>query len=110
MKLPNREQAYIQPPKIKGYLLSESHAVGKSKAKLLRAVGFNETNWERLERGLLEIAFSEEVKLVERSPHGTKYKIEGSLAAPNGSFVELRTVWIIDSGQERPRFVTAHPL
>lgn len=110
VNLPNRENAFIQPQKLLGYLLSESHSVGKSKAKLLRTVGFNETNVDILEQELLKIARSQAVKEVVSSPHGMKYIIEAELTAPNGQVIKLRTVWIIDLGQETPRFVTAHPV
>ena len=55
MKLPNWEKAYIQPQKLTGYLLSETHSVGRSKAKLLRAFGFNEKTAKMLEQVLLEM-------------------------------------------------------
>jgi len=35
MELPNKEKAYIPLAKLKDYLLSETHSVGKSKAKFL---------------------------------------------------------------------------
>ena len=109
MKLPNRESAYIPPSKLIGYLLSETHPVGRSKAKFWRALGFDETNVEVLERGLIAIAQSEEEKEIVSSPHGVKYVIEGILRTPAGNPVQVRTVWIIDTGQDRPRFVTAYP-
>jgi len=31
MKLPNKEKAFMQPSKLKDYLLSEIHPVGKTK-------------------------------------------------------------------------------
>jgi len=62
MKLPNREKAYIPLVKLKDYLLSETHLIGKSKAKLLRSAGFNETNVSLLKQGLMAIANSEDTK------------------------------------------------
>ena len=62
-----------------------------------------------LERGLLAIAHSEEVLEVVDSRHGTKYVIEGALQTPGGATAWVRTVWIIDTGEARPRFVTAYP-
>lgn len=109
MKLPNNENAYIPSSKLKGYLLSETHAAGRSKAKFLRAFGFNDANIELLERGLFTIAQTQEVNDVVDSPHGTKYVIDGSLQTPVGTTIRLRTVWIIDKGLDRPRFVTAIP-
>lgn len=107
--LPNKEKAYIPLTKLKDYLLSETHSIGKSKAKLLRSLGFNEMNVNLLKEGLIAIAHSGDVIDAISSLHGVKYIIDGLLTAPTGGSVKMRTVWIIDKGQERPRFVTAYP-
>jgi hypothetical protein len=110
MKLPNRENAYIPPPKLHDYLLSKTHSVGRWKAKFFRALGFDETNVDVLEQRLIAIAHSEDVRDVVSLKHGAKYVIEGSLQTPAGNLVQVRTVWVIDAGQDRPRFVTAYPV
>ena len=109
MRLPGRERAYVPFAKLSGYLLSESHSVGRGKAKLFRGAGFNESNVSLLEQRLLEIAHSAEVSETVSSSHGTKYVVEGMLETPEGSFIRLLTVWIVDTGTDRPRFVTAYP-
>lgn len=109
MKLPYRNNAYIPPKKLVAYLLSQSHAVGKSKAKFFRKYGFNETNITRLEQGLLRIAHTEEVTEIIPSPHGIKYIVEGTLNTPRGINVHTRTVWMIETGEQNPRFITAYP-
>ncbi len=109
MQLPNCLQAYIPPQKLSAYLLSETHAVGKAKAKFFRALGFNETNISILEQGLLIIAHSATVQEVVASPHGTKYVLEGVLETPDGTSPPIHTVWILETGEEYPRFVTAYP-
>jgi hypothetical protein len=106
----NREKAYVPLSKLKDYLLSETHLVGRSKAKLLRSVGFNEMNAGLLEEGLIAIARAGDINEVVPSPYGVKYLIDGMLKAPTGGFIKMRTIWIIDKGQVRPRFVTAYPL
>jgi hypothetical protein len=108
MQLPNRTQAYIPPQKLNAYLLSETHAVGKAKATFFRALGFNETNISMLEQGLLSIAHSASVQEVVASPHGTKYVLEGMLETPGGTSPHIRTIWILETGEENPRFVTAY--
>ena len=110
MRLPHLENAYVPAPKLADYLLSETHPVGKAKARLLRAVGFDETNVDLLEKALLDIAHEEEVQDSASSVHGTKYVVDGTLSAPNGQAVPLRTVWIVEQDDDRPRFVTAYPL
>ncbi|MFZ3091650.1 MAG: DUF6883 domain-containing protein [Nitrospirota bacterium] len=62
MRLQNKEYAYVPLAKLLDYLLSETHPVGKSKAKYLRSLGFNEINVNLLKEGLLAIARSEDVK------------------------------------------------
>ena len=110
MKLPNRENAYIPPRKLTEYLLSETHSIGKSKAKFFRAIGFHDENANLLEQGLIAIAQVADVQDVVTSPHGTKYIVEGELQTPAGNVVQVRTIWIIEQVQGPPRFVTAYPL
>ena len=109
MKIPNHQAAHIAPAKLKDYLLSESHPIGRWKAKFFRGFGFDETNMDVLEQGLKAIAQTEDVKETEASPHGIKYVIQGKLATPVGRVVQVDTVWIIEKGQEHPKFVTAFP-
>jgi hypothetical protein len=109
MQLPHRENAVVAPEKLTHYLLSFSHPVGRSKAKFFQSHGFTRQNWALLEAGLLALARVQEVAETETTPHGTKYVLVGPVPTPAGEEVVLRTVWIIDHGQDVPRFVTAYP-
>jgi hypothetical protein len=109
LKLPNREQAFIQPVKLTEYLLSETHSIGKSKAKFFQNFGFNKDNSSLLEQELLTIARNHEVIEVISTIHGTKYVMTGTINTPVNRPVNILTVWIIDAGEEDPRFVTARP-
>jgi hypothetical protein len=109
MRLPNGDHAFIAPAKLAGYLLAETHPAGRSKAQFFRAAGFDETTLSVLQEGLLSIARECKVTQVSSSPHGMKYIIDGSLSTPAGNVVPIRTIWIIDTGQDTPRFVTAYP-
>jgi hypothetical protein len=109
MKLPFADRAYVPLPKLRDYLLSETHPVGRSKARFFRAHGFDDTSVEVLEHELLRLARSEDVQSVTESPYGVKYSLDGVLRSPRGRYVTVRTVWIIDAGTDRPRFVTAFP-
>jgi hypothetical protein len=108
MLLPNRDRAYVPESKLIGYLLSETHTVGKSKAKFFRGLGFDEANAAALGQELLSIAQTEAVAEVVHSSYGSKYVVDGLLEAPNRT-VKVRTVWIIELEDARPRFVTAYP-
>ena len=109
MKLPNAASAYVPRSKLSEYLLSETHVVGKSKARFFRRFGFNEKNLALLERGLISIALDNELAEQTSTPHGNKYTIDGVLETPTGRTITIRTVWIIEEGEDNPRFVTAHP-
>ena len=109
MKLPNADAAFIPSDKIMGYLLSSSHPVGGPKARFFRAHGFDEMNTEKLETGLLAIARSADVEVVQSS-HGTKCVADGDLLTPSGERVRVRTVWIVEPADPRPRLVTAYPI
>ena len=109
MFLPHGEECNVPDVKLIGYLLSETHPVGKAKAKLLRSLGFNENNVEALRNGLIRIACEGPIGETTVSEHGTKYVVSGVLHTPDGHVIELRTVWIVGADDFRPRFVTAFP-
>ncbi|GLI52684.1 DUF6883 domain-containing protein [Thermodesulfovibrio yellowstonii] len=109
MKLSNYEKALIDNEKILNYLLSETHPVGKFKAKFFRSLGFNANNADLLKNALLQIACDGTVTKAIDTPFGVKYIIEGFLPTPIGQTVNILTVWIIEKGEKILRFVTAYP-
>ena len=109
MMLPNREKAYVPERKLSKYLLSETHAIGRAKAKYFGSLGYTEENADQLEGALLMIAKSEAVGQKVASRYGTKYIVDGEVVTPIGTTVKLRTVWVVEPHDERPRFVTAYP-
>ncbi len=109
MRLPNRENAQVPESKLTGYLLSETHPDGKSKAAYLRSVGFGKLDVSALRQELTAIAQSYEVHEIMRSPFGTKYVVDGDLTAPDGTRTRVRTIWIIETDDSIPRFITAYP-
>ena len=110
MKLPHRKKAYIREEKLIEYVLSETHTVGRLKAKFFRSAGFSESNVSILKESLLAIARSQEVKEVKTSDYGNKYIIDGRIKAPKGNIISVRTIWIIETNQKSPRFVTTYPV
>lgn len=110
MELPNKLRAFVSVSKIADYLLSETHVVGKSKAKFFRSFGFNEANVSQLEKGLIDIAQTETVVETAETIYGKKYVVDGLLPTPGRDMIRLRTVWIIETGDDIPKLVTAYPL
>lgn len=110
MKLPQGDKAIVSREKLLGYVLSETHATGKFKAKFFRKLGFNETNINLLQKALKTIANSNGVKEGIKSEYGTKFVIDGEINTPIGKVVMVRTIWIIEAGQVKPRFITVYPV
>jgi hypothetical protein len=69
--VPNRDQAIIDPVKISGYLLSETHPVGLSKARFFKRFGFRADAPDELSRALLDHLQDCPVEAIEVSPYGT---------------------------------------
>lgn len=109
MKLPAAERAVIPEAKIRDYLLSTSHPVGRFKAPFFTSLGYTSTNWQRLEKDLLALAVSADAELGKDSPYGQKYEIRGTLSGPSRRSGGVLTVWIILYGGDVPQFVTAFP-
>jgi len=109
-KLPKCEKAYIPKEKLSNYLLSETHAVGREKARYFRSIGYTAEKIEELVEALLMIARSERTCKEIASEFGIKYVVDGELATPVGTTVQVRTIWVVDLQDTRPRFVTAYPV
>lgn len=61
MKLPNSKNAIISKEKLTDYLLSQTHATGKFKAKLFRTLGFDEANADLFEESIRKVAQSNDI-------------------------------------------------
>jgi hypothetical protein len=110
MDVPNRDRAYVPERKLRAYLLSLSHPVGRSKARFFRGLGFDGSTVEKLRDELRGVVQRGEVQETERTTHGTKYVVIGSIRTPSRDEVFVQTVWMIEKeGPDAPRFVTAYP-
>ena len=88
MKLPAAERAVIPAAKIRDYLLSTSHPVGRFKAPFFASLGYTNTNWRRLEEDLRDLAVSSDAELGKGSLYGQNYEIRGILSGPSGGLRE----------------------
>ncbi|MFM9969963.1 MAG: DUF6883 domain-containing protein [Burkholderiales bacterium] len=106
--LPNANLAFIDPAKVRDYLLCDTHPVGRFKSAFFHALGFTQGRWEDLRDEFLRIAHTQNATAARASTSGSKYVVDGILNGPRGKNVEVRTIWIV-SNDARPRFVTAYP-
>jgi hypothetical protein len=110
MKLLRAELATVPEEKVTRYLLNAAHSAGGGKASFFLRFGFSVANWRRLAEALRQHARENEVVEVKETPYGKRYVVDGPLAAPDGTSLNIRTAWYIDAVGDAPRFVTAHPL
>ena len=108
-RLPNADKAIIDGEKIRGYILSSTHPVGRFKAAFFTRFGYSAEKWMEFEQRLRELILSQDVAVVEETQYGRKYVVEGSLESPSGEALKVVTVWVILKRQSIPRFITAYP-
>ena len=109
MSLPNADQVLVPLRKLTGYLLSDTHPRGREKARYLRSYGFTTDRVDLLEEALCSIAMTGDLVATERTAYGTMYVVVGVSMTPTGRMIRLRTVWMVEPADRRPRFVTAYP-
>jgi Domain of unknown function (DUF6883) len=110
MKLPHPDRAIISREKIVDYLLSTTHPDGRDKATFFGQFGFHITEWQDLADSLRAHAVEHEIAARRDSPFGIRYAVEGELTTPRGRRPVVRSVWIVDSGSDIPRLISAYPL
>ena len=107
--LPAIERAYIDPAKVRDYLLSSVHPVGRFKAVVFQGLGYKTDEWEKLRDDLLALARTVEAVPGQTSTFGQKYEVSGTLRGPNGREAKFICIWLVPVGGEAPRFITAFP-
>lgn len=109
MEIPNAHRAVIEPAKLRDYLLSPTHPVGRFKAPFFLALGYSAAAWHRLEADLRSQHLRQDAVPVPPTPYGQKYVIRATLVGPAGAPARVVTVWVVRVGEDFARFVTAYP-
>ena len=107
--LPGAEHAVVEAAKIRDYLLSTSHPVGRFKAVVFFSLGYTAEDWVKLRDDILFLAKNGEARLGQQSEYGQKYEVSGTLLGPNGRARSITTVWLVPASDNRPKFITAFP-
>ena len=102
------ENADIPPSKVRDYLLSAVHLIGRFKSAFFRSLGYEAERHEVLAKDIRTV-LDGDAEAVEATRFGDKYVVRGVLVGPNGHPASIVTVWIILAGTTIPRFVTAYP-
>ena len=107
--LPYAQHAVVDPAKVRDYLLSVSHPVGRFKATVFFALGYTTENWQVLRDDLLTLAHSARATPGQSGPYGQKFEVSGTLRGPSGRAAKITSVWLLPVGESVPRFITAYP-
>jgi len=107
--VPNSQNAIVERQKIVGYLLSSNHPVGRNKARVFARCGYDLGSTHKLISELKRIITEGQLIEVIESPWGLKYIVDGTLHCSRGTNLGIRTVWIVETESQTPRFVTAYP-
>jgi len=109
LKIPNADQAIIDPAKLRDYLLSPSHPIGRFKAVFFHRLGYTQSDWQRLELDLRSQHLPMDARQMQAHPFGQTYEIAANLAGPSGMIAVVSSIWIVLDGEDRPRLITAYP-
>jgi hypothetical protein len=110
MKLPNGAASIVEIEKLRDYCLSPAHPRGRHKARVFRSLlGMTAAHAEELRAALIDAALKEDATPGDSDRYGTRYIIDFELRRGNRA-AEIRSCWIVLSGEIAPRFVTCYIL
>jgi hypothetical protein len=105
-KVQNAERAILDIRKIADYCLSPEHPRGRHKARVFRdALELRQDDAEWLRAALLDGLRHGEATELSRDDLERRWRVEVPVTR-HGRRAVVRTVWIVRSGEEVPRFVT----
>jgi hypothetical protein len=82
VSLPNLDNVVINDAKVRDYLLSPEHPVGRFKAVFFNALGYSRDDWEVLRAHLLELVRSGTAIPQPPGTYGQKFELSGTIIGP----------------------------
>lgn len=103
---PNSKHAILELRKLEDYCLDPKHPRGRHKARVFRdalGIGRNDARW--LQRELLSALTDGDALELSADEFGRRWRLDVIVARQERRAV-IRTLWLIRTGEEFPRFVT----
>ena len=94
--------AIIPTEKLRDYLLSSTHPIGRYKSAFFQSLGYLRDQHEILERDLRAV-LANEAQPTDTTEYGQKFTVRGVLPGVNGRSGRIVSVWIILRGETAPR-------
>ncbi len=108
MILPNANKVIVDVKKLEGYCLNTSHPRGKHKAKVFKSVlGLTTNDAKLLSAKLKEVVSEVDSSFLSEDDFGKRYIVDFKMEV-NKKKASIRSIWIIKSGEDFPRFVTCY--
>ena len=76
MKIPNNNLSFIADKKIRDYLLSDIHEIGKHKADFFKRFGFDISDIDTFKGSLIQHSIDREIEKTKESDFGIKYELK----------------------------------
>jgi hypothetical protein len=109
MRLEGHDEVDVPDEKVRDYLLSPVHPVGRYKAAFFGSLGFSAERWSELRHAIVEQLAGLDVIAGKATAHGAKYETRGMLVGPNGRGARVVVVWLVRRGERKRRLVTMFP-
>jgi len=71
--VPENDKAIVSIEKVRDYLLSPYHPVGKFKARFFYNIGYTQNDWEKFSEDIKNLLLNGEVEKKEITDYGVKY-------------------------------------
>lgn len=108
MKLPNLEQAIIDPTKIRDYCLNPDHPRGKHKARVFKLVlGLTSEETENFITQVKNKIAGVDCRKGKQDEYGQRYIADIEITN-DGQKAVVRTIWIIKRNEVKPRLTTCY--
>ncbi len=105
-RLPNSERVVLDIRKLEDYCLDPEHPRGRHKARLFRELlGATRADGRWLRDVLLDALQDSEAVALAADAFGSRWRVDVPVSR-HGRSVVVRTVWIVRTGENAPRFVT----
>ena len=110
MKLPNGEASIVEIEKLQDYCLSPVHPRGRHKARVFQSLlEMTAVHAEELRAALMDAALNKNADPGVFDQYGARYIIDFELKRGERK-ANIRSCWIVRSGEIAPRFVTCYIL
>ena len=104
--LPNGDRAIVDIRKLEEYCLSPAHPRGRHKVRVFREVlGIDRSAALWLRNVLLDAARTVDAVELATDAYGIRWQVDAAVERHGKSNV-IRTIWMVRSGEDVPRFVT----